>query len=249
MQRSIIDELLTYIFDGQSHMLSGSMAEWLASSRRFTTFANTCKNKIRKKVRTTLGQENLLDLQLELETAYLLLRERSLSVEYEPLHAEKTRRPDFAVTFTTSFTFMLEVTRVRTSSKIVSSVAPEQPIKTAPLEDRLADTICSKLDQLLIQRSNILLVGVDVLPPTQNDLRAFMRAMQQRVEGREPAFLQRYRFRDRSDFFHHFQRLSGVLVRGLVLKTGQSAIGWINPQAKHPLPGRVQTALYRSHTI
>ena len=245
MQRSITDELLSYIFDGQDHLLAGPFAAWLAASRRFTTFANTFRDKIRKKVRTTQGQENLLDLQLELETAYLLLREGSLSVEYEPQAAGKTRRPDFAVTFTTSFTFMLEVTRLRTSQ----SQSPNTAATNSPMSDRLADTICSKLIQLLTQRSNILLVGVDSLQLTQNDLRAILFRTQQRVESNDPAFLKRYQFRDRSDFFHHYQRLSGMLVRSMNMQAGEAAIGWINPQAKHPLPGRVQMALYRSHTM
>jgi hypothetical protein len=33
------------------------------------------------------------------------------------------------------------------------------------------------------------------------------------------------------------------------LQTDEAVIGWFNPQAKHPLPARVQTALYRNHTI
>lgn len=78
------DDLLTYLFDGRSNLLVPPMATWLASSRRFAAFAGTFRDKIRKKLRTTRDEKGLLDLQVELETAYLLLRERTLSVAYEP---------------------------------------------------------------------------------------------------------------------------------------------------------------------
>jgi len=108
----LVDELLTYLFDGKPHFLAAPMATWLVSSRRFTAFVNTHHNKIRKKLRVAQETESLRNLQLELETAYLLLRERSLSLEYEPQHPELGRSPDFAVNFTTSLTFMVEATRL-----------------------------------------------------------------------------------------------------------------------------------------
>lgn len=228
----LIDEILTYLFDGQPHPLAKPMETWLADSRRFTTFVNTFYTKIRKKFRATQGTESLLDLRLELETAYLLLRESALSVVYEPLPIRQSRGPDFAVTFTTSTVFMLEVTRLR----MVDDV-----------EERLADMVCSKLGQLPSQRSNVLLVGVETVELTSDSLRAVMLRLQQRVERADASFVQRYGFRDRADFFQHYLRLSELLVREPNLQTGKSVIGWVNPQAKYPLPGKVRTALYRSH--
>jgi hypothetical protein len=73
--------------------------------------------------------------------------------------------------------------------------------------------------------------------------------LQQRAERNDASVVQRHRFRDRADFFHHFQRLSELLVRGPDLGAGEPVIGWINPQAKHPLPSKVRTALYRSHSL
>ena len=69
----LTDDLLTYIFNDQPHLLAQQMATWLASSRRFTDFVDTFRDKIRKKIRATSDEGNLLDLQLELEAAYLLL--------------------------------------------------------------------------------------------------------------------------------------------------------------------------------
>jgi hypothetical protein len=227
----LIDELLIYLFDGQPHPLAAPMAAWLAASRRFTAFVNTFHTKIRKKLRSTQELESVLDLRLELETAYLLLQERSLNVVYEPLPIGQLRGPDFAVTFTTSTLFMIEVTRLR----IIQDV-----------EESLADMVCSKLGQLPPQRTNILLVGVEAPGFTQDILRAAMLHLQQRAERNDTAIVQRYRLRDRTDFFHHYQRLSELLVRGPDQQAGETVICWVNPQAKHPLPGRVRTALYRS---
>jgi hypothetical protein len=93
------DQLLAYLFDGQPHLLFQPMEMWLTSSRRFVTFVHTFQNKIRKKIRTAQDQGSRLDLHLELETAYLLLQERSLSVVYEPEMSKRIRGPDFAVSF------------------------------------------------------------------------------------------------------------------------------------------------------
>ncbi|HLO28608.1 MAG TPA: hypothetical protein VK249_05715 [Anaerolineales bacterium] len=240
----LIDELLTSLFDGQPHLLAAPMAMWLTSSRRFTAFVTTYHTKIRKKLRTTQEPERLGDLQLELETAYLLLRERALSVAYEPGHPSHGRSPDFEVTFTTSLTFMVEVTRLRATQSIILSGAP------APqLADRFLDMLCSKLGQLLPQRSNLLLLGMEAQSLKYNDIQAIMLRIQQRAESNDPTVLQRYGFRDRADFFRYYQRLSALLVRGIPLQAGESAILWINPQAKYPLPTKVRTVLVRSHTL
>jgi len=239
----LIDELLTYLFNGQSHLLAGPMATWLTSSRRFTAFVTTFRDKIRKKLRTTHDHETLYDLRLELETAYLLLQERTLNLSYEPEQSKQVRSPDFAVTFTTSLTFMVEVTRLRAAPSSDNAL-------TLPLEgERLADAICSKLGQFLPKRSNVLIVGMDIPRITQSDLQAVMLRIQQRAERNDSAFWQRYEFRDRADFFHHYQRLSEVLVRGSKLQVKEPMVVLINPQAKYPLPGKVRTVLYRSLNI
>ena len=250
----LIDELLTYLFDGQPRPLAAPMATWLASSRRFTAFVTTFRSKIRKKLRATQELESLYDLRLELETAYLLLQERSLSLVYEPLPRGQSRCPDFAVTFTTSLVFMVEVTRLRmsqdtTQTSAQDQTAPESPPMPALAAERLADTICSKLGQFLPRHSNVLLVGVEAPYLTQATLRAAMRSIQQRAERNDPAIVQRHRFRDRADFFQHYRRLSEILVRGPHGQTDEPGIVWVNPQAHYPLPSKVQTVLYRSHTI
>ena len=252
-----VDDLLLYLFDGQPHILAAPMAMWLSSSRRFAAFVTTFRTKIRKKLRATPEPESVRDLRLELETAYLLLQERSLSLVYEPQSCGQSRCPDFAVSFTTSVNFMVEVTRLRNAQDTLQNQtqtpaqAPSAP-NTAPrrqVDERLADVVCSKLGQLVPQRSNILVVGVEALQLNQDDLRVMMLRVQQRAEHNDIAFVQRHKFRDRSDFFQHYQRLSEIVVRGEHVQAAASAIVWVNPQAKHPLPSKVQTVVYRSHHV
>lgn len=236
----LTEDLLTYLFDGKDHTLTPFMRRWLSASRPFTAFVKTFQDKIRKKVRVTEDPETILDLHLELETAYRLLQERSFTLSYEPQLAEKVRSPDFAVAFTTSVTFMLEVTRLRSNQK----PGDEQAVDANAAGDRLADAVCSKLGQCVHQQSNILLVGVDAPEVTQDDIRAAMLRVQQRVERNEPAFFARYHLRDRADFFRYYQRLSEILVRSTGMQT--TLVGWLNPQGKNPLPSKVRTVLHRS---
>jgi len=230
----LADQLLTFIFDGKPHTLFQLMETWLVTSRRFSNFVEGYKDKIRKKIRTTSNEATLLDLRLELETAYLLLQEQRLSLAYEPGLSEKARRPDFAVNYTTSLTFMVEVTRIHANSKDIS--------------EQLMDAVFSKAGQFLPKHSNILIVGVDKLDLNEESLQAMMIRLQQRAERNEQQFLLRYGFRDRAEFFQHYQRLSEMLVRENK-KPSAPTITWINPQARLALPGKVRTVFYRSQAV
>lgn len=237
MTRMNVDDLHTYLFTGRPHALSPQMLNWLTSSRRFVAFVTATGSKIRKKLRAAQEPESIADLQLELETAYLLLQERPLGIVYEPQIPGQPRRPDFAVTFTTHSTFMLEVTRLRGAQ--AGTPAPFKP-------ERLADTVCSKLGQLLAQRSNVLLIGSPA-PVTQGDLRVVMTGLQGRAERGNATLFKRSQ--DRADFFRYYGRLSEVLVCNLPRQTGDPLTVWVNPQAKHPLPSKVRTTLYRSQAL
>ncbi|MCB0151436.1 MAG: hypothetical protein KDE01_27760, partial [Caldilineaceae bacterium] len=92
-----------------------------------------------------------------------------------------------------------------------------------------------------------LLVGIEATELNLDDIQRALLGIQQRAEQNDQVFLRRHRFRDRADFFRHYQRLSEILVRQPQLDAGNSVVTWINPQAKHPLPSKVRNALYRSH--
>ena len=67
-------------------------------------------------------------------------------------------------------TFMGEVTRVRSNQKQGSS--PGSATQVPAVSERIAETVCGKLGQLLPQRSNVLLIGVEEACPTHRDLNA-----------------------------------------------------------------------------
>jgi hypothetical protein len=248
------DELIASLFDGRANLLAQPMAAWLAASRRFTAFVSANHTKIRKKLRTASDPESLRDLRLELETAHLLLRERSLSLVYEPQPGKYGRSPDFAVRFTTSLEFLLEVTRLRASETQVLSGAGElEGVEPAPgdphLENRFTDMLCDKLGQLQPGRINLLLAGVDTAAVSGLDLTPIMLRIRQRAEAGAPNLIGKHGFRDRAEFFSRYQRLSALLVRGIPMPAGEAVAFWANPQAKFPLPAKVRTALVRSHII
>ncbi len=151
---------------------------------------------------------------------------------------------------------MVEVTRLRADGKpartdepVASTPAVTTNASTSAFAERLSDTICSKLGQLLAQPSNVLLVGVDYLPLSQAELQAAMARVKQRAEANDPLFLRRHHLRNRADFFNHYQRLSEVIVRVAPLQAGPPSIVWVNPQAKLPLSSKVRTVLYHSQAV
>jgi hypothetical protein len=245
------DELHAYLFDGAPHALALEMMRWLSSSRRFVAFVSAAHSKIRKKLRSAQTPESIADVRLELETAYLLLQERALGVLYEPQVPGQPRRPDFAVTYTTHSTFMLEVTRLRGASVEAHDAPPELvgPHHPSPVKpERLADTACNKLGQLMPLRSNVLLIACPAPVVTPDALQGVMLGLKRRVEHRDATPGDWPLFRDRGDFFDHYRRLSEVIVCGLPRQAGDALSIWVNPQAKHPLTSKVRTALYRSQT-
>jgi hypothetical protein len=234
-----VADLHSYLLEGSDHALGPQLLDWLTSSRRFAAFAAAAGSKVRKKLRGAQTPGSAADLQFELETAYLLLQERFL-IDYEPQVSGQPRRPDFAVTFTTQATVMLEVTRLRSAP--VQASAPTLPLHP----ERLADTVAGKLGQLLPGQSNVLLIGCPAPTLTPDDLRAAMLELQGRAERADAAVLKRAQLGDRSAFFGHYRRLSEVLICELPRRAGTPLSVWVNPQAKQPLPRKVQTALYRS---
>ncbi len=179
------------------------------------------------------------DLVLEIETAWLMLREEALTVEYEPEHRLSGRSPDFAVTYTTSVRFMVEATRLRTSG----AMEPDR------VRERLSETICDKLGQLKPNCANVIIVGIaaENLPHAQPQ--ATLRTLQLRAERNDADVIQRHGCKDRAEFFARYRRLSAVMLRAAPVRGAAGCEYCENPLSAHPLPSRVRTALIRSHTL
>jgi hypothetical protein len=239
-----VEDLLAYFFDGRPNGLAAALAGWMAASPRFAAFADTYRDKIRKKIRGIREAETFRDLQQELETAYLLLQEPRFHVVYEP-YKKDTRSPDFSVTFRSRLTFNIEVTRIRAikpgyAGGAAGSIEAGQP------GSRLIDTVCSKLGQMLPGMVNVLVIHTDDEPVAGLELERVMARLRERAERRDPNLFARGGFQGSPDFFKHYLRLSAVLVRSA---GGQAltnpAVLWLNKQAKHPLPGKIQVILER----
>jgi hypothetical protein len=243
------EQLLGYLFDNKPHILAAPMSRWIGSSPRFKAFATTYRDKIRKKIRVTQSSAGSKDLAVELETAYWLLQEQRFALAYEPYSSQKTRGPDFAVTFK-SITFNVEVTRIGAREIEGTWPAPEEARAAWPESQqaagRLMDTVCDKLSQMRPGMINVLLVVTDSDFVRILDIHQAMARLKERAERQEAGLFGRYGFANRADFFKYYLRLSGVLVRpgGEPEETAHSRL-WANKQAKHSLPNPIRTIFQR----
>ena len=235
-------DLLAYLFDSEPHVLWAPMAGWLAASPPFARFVETYRDKIRKKIRDTRGVEGIGGLQAEFETAYWLLPDRGWTLAYEPYAQGKTRGPDFAVTFHNSLTFNVEVTHVGTLRSPVVE-APAAATVGQPASNRIIDTVCGKLGQMVPGMMNFLVIVASEHTLENVDLSQAMHGLKRQVERRDAALFARYGFRGPPDFFKLYQHLSGVVLRWAGLRA--DPVLWLNPQAKQPVPAKVRTILAR----
>ena len=182
----LINELLTHIFETQTHALAAQFGLWVVSSARFRAFGEQYRDKIRKKVRGTRDQEGLKDLTFELEIAFLLLSERRFAVEYEKGGVGKQREPDFCVTFKTHLPFNVEVKRLRSSAIDRTNEPPEH--------SRIASTVCQKIGQLPTGMLNMLAVSSDSERDHASDVAAAMAGLRTRAERKDDLFFTRRGF-------------------------------------------------------
>jgi hypothetical protein len=227
-----IDELLTAIFDNQPHVLAPTVESWLKSSRRFRNFAEAYRGKIRKKLRGIRDPEGVRDLEFELFIAYQLLHDRRLSIEYEPTSADKQRGPDFAVTFTTKFTFNVEVTRLQ----MTDAEREDETVFAAKLSHMLID----KVGQMPPNAVNVIVASADA-EPQEADVGKAAAALRLRAERKDEDYFMRRGFKDAADFLRQFQRLSAIVL--MRANAPPSLVMWANSLSKHPLTGEVRGIL------
>ena len=228
-------DLIAYVCDSQPHLLSPALLRWMDVSPRFTTFVETYRDKIRKKIRVTPEPERVLDLRAELEAAYWLLNDRRLELAYEPYASEKRRGPDFAVTYRVNLVFNLEVARIR------AEAGEEDPINLPRNQERILRSLLDKLGQMQPGIPNLLLIHSREELARAIDLNQLMQSVKTRVEGKDPAFFAASRSPNRyaspAAFYKDFLRLSGILLWA----TGSQGSGpvaepwaqaWLNKQAR-----------------
>lgn len=202
---------------------------WAAESPRFAAFLSVYQGKIGKKLRGVRDEAGYFDVLAELEVARRLLVEPRFALVYEPLLAEKQRGPDFAVTFKTHTTLMVEVRRLRPSSADIGS--------------RLANVFTDKLRQLPPSAANTLvLAGSTELATAGQAGKQLQQALAQAAapaqHGDDEACRQRG-FAGARDLLRRLGRLSAVV-------TLEPPLLWQHTPAQHPLPADVRKALARA---
>lgn len=228
---TIVQELLDYLFDGKSSALSAEIKEWLRASRRYRAFAETNRSKIRTKLRSVRDDGARQDLRAELECAFVLLHAEQFTLEYEKYLASGRRGPDFTVTFKTHTPFNVEVRRIRR----LESDADETNARAT----KLMMALCEKLGQLPPSIVNLLwLTAHDDL--SEADLTGAVATLRQLADRKTDDYFARRGYRSSGEFLKAFHRLSGIL-----LHRANANILWHNPQARHPIPPDLVSALRR----
>jgi hypothetical protein len=220
-------DLIAYVFDGQPHLLSGTLKQWMEVSPRFTSFVETYRDKIRKKIRVTREPESLLDLRGELEVAYCLLNDSRLAVAYEPYASAKRRGPDFAVTYRANLVFNIEVARIRVQN------SGDKGIDLAHKEDRLLRILLYKLGQMQPGMANLLVIHTQDELARAIELDRLIQALKARADGKDPFFYAASGYPGPSAFYKDFLHLSGVLL------WAAEAQLWVNKQARPGLSEKV----------
>lgn len=208
-------------------MLSGALLQWMEESARFTSFVETHRDKIRKKIRVTREPESVLDLRGELDVAYCLLNDRRLDVVYEPYASAKRRGPDFAVTYRANLVFNIEVARLRVEENEVDG------IDLSRKEERILRILLYKLGQMQPGMANLLVIHTREDLARSIDLGRLMQEVKIRAEGKDPAFYAASRYISPAAFYKDFLHLNGIL-----LWTAGAQL-WVNKQARPGLAEKV----------
>lgn len=218
------DDLIAYLFEGQPHLLSGTLMQWMEASPRFVAFAETYRDKMRKKIRASREPESVLDLYGELEVAYCLLNDRRLAIAYEPYASAKRRSPDFAVTYRANLVFNVEVARIRVE---------EREVDLQRKEERILSILLDKLEQMQPGMPNLLVIHTREELARSIDLDRLMQALKTRVEGKDPLFYAASHYTRPAAFYKDFLRLSGIVL------WAPGARLWVNKQARPVLAEKV----------
>ncbi len=228
---SAIDDLLGSIFDGQKPAFYPEFEGWVRESRRFKAFASSYSTKIRAKLKNARDEGGIKDLQAELETAALLLREERFTLEYERYAPLKQRGPDFTVTFKTHTLFNVEVRRIR--SKELDEGDSDAYM------GKLMTVLCDKVGQMPPSIINLLWLITEQDISEANLSRADV-TLRQLAERKTDDFFTRRGFKNTSDFLRQYTHLSGVVLH----QSGKNGL-WLNPLAKHKAPPDIINAIHR----
>ena len=201
------------------------LARWLAASRRFRAFAETHRDKIRKKLRGAGDSEGRHDVRAELRVAHLLLADARIDLAFEAYGSGKPG-PDFTVSFRGERPFNLEVTRPRRASDVGGAAA----------------TILAKLRQLPPSVGNVLVSAIQGRTAEALDVEAAVQSLRERAIAQDDAFFSRGHLAGARDFGRRYRRLSAVVVWAEDAVGDERAAAWVNPSARIAVAARALNA-------
>ncbi len=217
-------EVLEALFEHPHHSLYPTLAEWVRNDRRFRTFAEKYRGKMRRKLRNAPDAEGNADLRFEFEVARWLLQEARFEVEYETFDARQGG-PDYTVAYRVNTRFNVEVRRIRTLE------AGEARVR------KLVETLTDKTRQMPPSSINLRVMSDggeagDELAEAGSILRGL-------AERKVEEYFTNRGYKNATDFLRQFRHLSGVAFK---VDAGKL---WLNPVAKHPLPKDLALTIQR----
>jgi hypothetical protein len=213
--------------DRTADPLGVELIGWLTGSPRFRTFAETYRDKIRKKLRNASDPEMRRDVRVELLVARLLLADRRFGIAFEAYGSGKIG-PDLTVSFRGTRTFNVEVTRRHGS----------------PDQTGIGRALLAKLRQLPPSVPNAVLIAIDAPSAHVVDIPAVTRMLRARADGKDEAFFEERGFDGTRGFYERYLRLGAVFIWAEEAAPEARATVWINPSARIPMSERsTQAAL------
>jgi hypothetical protein len=180
---------------GLEDPLTFELVGWLAGSPRFRAFAGTYRDKIHKKLRHARDPDAALDVRAELQVAHLLLADRRFEVAFEAYGSGKVG-PDLTVSFRSSRTFDVEVTRHRRVPDVAGT----------------GTVLMAKLRQLTPGTPNVVVIAIDGDTAAAVDVGAAARALRARADAKDEAFFSARGHDGSRGFYDRFLRLGAVVV-------------------------------------
>ena len=191
-----VDRLVSHVLTGGAPVgLADELAGWMSSSRRFRTWVEAHRDKVRKKLRTPADASALRDVRAELAVAFTLLADRHIDLEWEAVGAQRGG-PDFGISYRRTQRLNLEVTRLR----------------RRPDAEAIASVVTGKLRQLPPSAANALVLVVDESPGEPNPAHEALRWLRLRGDRRDEAFFATRSLSGSKEFNARWRRLGGVFI-------------------------------------
>jgi hypothetical protein len=216
--RRSIDTLAAAV--GVAGPLGDELTTWLGESRRFRSFVEANRDKIRKKVRTAGDAAAVADVRAELAVARRMVADRRVQLAFEPMGATRGG-PDFAVRIG-GRAVTLEVTRPR-----------GDPTPTA-----ISRVVVAKARQMPAGWANVLLIATDGRSAPADDIAEGIRNLRARADRKDEAFFTARGYASARAFYEHFLRLGAVLAWDEGRRGAAAVTTWVNPSARIVVPVR-----------